>query len=148
MSGKTCAYAGIMLGLFVVLTLGLTFPALAAPPPHMGNALRKLYEAKAELQQTVPHAFGGHRARALRAVDQAIAEVQEAIRFVEHGGGGGRWDDPMQDIYRAGYKDGRHDFKTGQGNQYRRHFQKYDRRFEPQYRQGYEDGYSGRMKQY
>jgi hypothetical protein len=66
------------------LIVGAVIFALAcatrADQPHMQAALQALGNARAELQQAT-HDKGGHRARALKLVDQAMAEVQAGIAF-------------------------------------------------------------------
>jgi hypothetical protein len=48
--------------------------------PHIRGAIRELREAKKELQ-TAAHDFGGHRADALRSVDEAIHQLQLALQY-------------------------------------------------------------------
>ena len=48
--------------------------------PHIRGAIRELREAKRELQ-TAAHDFGGHRADALRSVDEAIHQLQLALQY-------------------------------------------------------------------
>ena len=48
--------------------------------PHIRSAIRELQEAKKELQ-TAAHDFGGHRAEALEAVDNAIRQLQQALQY-------------------------------------------------------------------
>ncbi len=62
--------------------LGLGFAAgsvAAETQPHMKAALRALTTAKTQLQQADPDK-GGHREKALRYVNDAIAEVQAGAR--------------------------------------------------------------------
>jgi hypothetical protein len=47
--------------------------------PHMHHALRELREARTELREA-KHGFGGHREKALKAVDAAITQIDEALR--------------------------------------------------------------------
>lgn len=47
---------------------------------HIRDAIRELQEAKKELQ-TAAHDFGGHRADALRSVDEAIHQLQLALQY-------------------------------------------------------------------
>jgi hypothetical protein len=47
--------------------------------PHIRGAIRELQEAKRELQ-TAAHDFGGHREDALKAVDEAIHQLQLALQ--------------------------------------------------------------------
>ncbi|HZT41716.1 MAG TPA: hypothetical protein VFA07_05985 [Chthonomonadaceae bacterium] len=48
--------------------------------PELRQALRALMRAKMELQEGA-HDFGGHRADALKATDQAIQQVRLALKF-------------------------------------------------------------------
>ena len=48
--------------------------------PHIRGAIHELQEAKKELQ-TAAHDFGGHRADALRSVDEAIHQLQLALQY-------------------------------------------------------------------
>jgi hypothetical protein len=47
--------------------------------PHMHHALRELREARTELKEA-NHDFGGHREKALKGVDAAITQIDEALR--------------------------------------------------------------------
>jgi hypothetical protein len=47
--------------------------------PHIRAAIRELREAKRELEQGA-HIFGGHRVLALRASEQAIEQLEIALR--------------------------------------------------------------------
>ncbi len=85
----------------VVLILALTLPVMtsAAPPngkattvttqgdkrgaerhPHIRAAIRELQAAKHELE-TAAHDFGGHRVEAIKAVDEAIKQLREALEY-------------------------------------------------------------------
>ena len=48
--------------------------------PHIRAAIRELQEARRELQ-TAAHDFGGHRAEALEAVDNAIKQLHQALKY-------------------------------------------------------------------
>jgi len=48
--------------------------------PHIRGAIHELEEARKELQ-TAAHDFGGHRADALRSVDEAIHQLQLALQY-------------------------------------------------------------------
>ena len=48
--------------------------------PHIRAALRELQEAKQELK-TASHDFGGHREDALKACDEAIRQLQQALQY-------------------------------------------------------------------
>lgn len=64
--------------------VGFAFPlrakAAVADQPHMQAALDALRLAKRELEQATTDK-GGHRARAIGLVDQAIAQVEKGIEF-------------------------------------------------------------------
>jgi hypothetical protein len=64
--------------LLSISALGLN--SASARQPHMDNALRHLREAREALQRAEANK-GGHRERAIALVDQAIAQVEEGIRF-------------------------------------------------------------------
>jgi hypothetical protein len=64
--------------LLSISALGLN--SAFARQPHMDNALRHLREAREALQRAEANK-GGHRERAIALVDQAIAQVEEGIRF-------------------------------------------------------------------
>jgi len=84
-----------LLAVTVVLGMMSATPAMmtAAPPqggkekrerneqhPHIKAALHELEEAKRELQ-TAAHDFGGHRKEAVEAVDNAIKQLREALKY-------------------------------------------------------------------
>jgi hypothetical protein len=48
--------------------------------PHIRAALRELREARKELE-TAAHDFGGHRKEAIEAVDAAIKQLEEALKY-------------------------------------------------------------------
>ena len=48
--------------------------------PHMQQALDSLNQAKQHLQ-AAEHDKGGHRARALQLVDQAISQVRQGMQY-------------------------------------------------------------------
>jgi hypothetical protein len=52
----------------------------AAPQPHMRAALDHLQAAKVELQ-TAEADKGGHRAKAIKLVDEAIGEVTAGMEY-------------------------------------------------------------------
>jgi len=52
----------------------------ALDQPHMQNALNSLQAASGELQAAATDK-GGHRARALNLVNEAIVQVQEGIAY-------------------------------------------------------------------
>ncbi|MGO9259337.1 MAG: hypothetical protein ACLQU1_23935 [Bryobacteraceae bacterium] len=62
-------------------TAGLVAVSLAeaAPQPHMEAALKALQNAANQLQQAADDK-GGHRAKAIQLVSQAINQVQDGIQ--------------------------------------------------------------------
>jgi len=73
--GKTVVLA--LLGA-VVLLAGFLVGRASADQPHMQAALDHLRSAKAELK-VAEHNKGGHRANALKLVNEAITEVEAGI---------------------------------------------------------------------
>jgi hypothetical protein len=65
----------------VIASFGLT--EARADQPHMKAALEHLRAARAELK-VAEHDKGGWRVRAVRNVDQAIADVERGISFDRH----------------------------------------------------------------
>jgi hypothetical protein len=61
--------------------LALAGPAQAEERhPHIRDAIKALREARTELREGA-RIFGGHRETALRAVDEAIAQLEKALEF-------------------------------------------------------------------
>jgi hypothetical protein len=58
-------------------------PMTFADQPNMEAALASLEEAKASLLKATTDK-GGHRVKALKAVNDAIAEVKAGIEFAKH----------------------------------------------------------------
>jgi acyl-CoA reductase-like NAD-dependent aldehyde dehydrogenase len=59
------------------------FAAEASPAerhPHIRSALHELREARGELK-TAAHDFGGHRDEAVEAVDKAIRQLEECLKY-------------------------------------------------------------------
>ncbi len=69
----------LVMGIVVGLGLGAAVTA-AEKQPHMEKALEHLEHAKNQLQKA-EHDKGGHRAKAVGLVDQAMAEVKAGIAF-------------------------------------------------------------------
>ena len=61
----------------------MTLSSARADQPHMRRALDHLREAKAELQMA-EHDKGGWRVRAIRNVNQAIADTERGMSFDRH----------------------------------------------------------------
>lgn len=68
--------------LIVAVFLALTSAMNAQPAnlkfPKLHQALHELREARKELKDA-PHEFGGHRAKALRGVEDAIKQIEAAL---------------------------------------------------------------------
>ncbi|HEX4683853.1 MAG TPA: hypothetical protein VH277_14135 [Gemmatimonadaceae bacterium] len=68
-----------------LLALGLAgslafTPATIEPHPHIHTAIAELQAARNELR-TAAHDFGGHRVDAMKAVDNAIRQLQIAEKY-------------------------------------------------------------------
>lgn len=57
--------------------------AAAEPHPELRAAMANLREAREHLDHAA-HDFGGHRVAAIKAVDEAIREVNEAMKYDKH----------------------------------------------------------------
>jgi hypothetical protein len=71
-----------ILGAFTFVMMQPAADAQAARRWHMHIALDELKEAHKELK-TAPHNFGGHREKALLAIDEAIIQLEKAIPFIK-----------------------------------------------------------------
>lgn len=63
---------------------GVTLTICAAPRdkerhPHLQAALHELREAKRELQKA-DHDFCGHRVQALKAIDEAVGQLEKVLK--------------------------------------------------------------------
>jgi len=69
-------------GLASTLLLGLSSaPAAAAEKhPHIREAIKALKDARVELKERAK-IFGGHGEKALKAVDEAIDQLEKALDF-------------------------------------------------------------------
>jgi len=74
--------SGIVIG--VVLTAGLSLFAQneRAMHPRLAAAITALRDARAYLSEA-PHDFGGHKAAAIRATDEAIRQLNFALGYRE-----------------------------------------------------------------
>ena len=70
MSSLACMVAGTVIGTTIAY----------AAQPHMVSALELLRSARAELERSTTNK-GGHRERAIGAVDRAIEETRAGIAF-------------------------------------------------------------------
>ena len=66
--------------LVATLLFGFAAGTISADQPRMDAALVALREAKAQLTFASPDK-GGHRAKAIRHIDNAIREVERGIRY-------------------------------------------------------------------
>jgi hypothetical protein len=78
------AATGLAIGL-----LGATAKSANAYQGNMERALSSLHQALGSLQESTANK-GGHRARAMDLVRQAIEETQAGVEFADEHGGGGR----------------------------------------------------------
>ena len=78
MKRRTAFKSLVLISTFVT---GACVGAIAAQP-HMSAALDSLRAARTELVMSTPNK-GGHRARAISLVDQAIGETQAGIDFAQ-----------------------------------------------------------------
>jgi hypothetical protein len=49
--------------------------------PEIREAIRQLQNAKQTLQRDAARDFGGHRANAVQQINQAIAQLQQALQY-------------------------------------------------------------------
>jgi hypothetical protein len=66
--------------LTLILVAGFVAGQLSAAQPHMQSALTNLRQARTNLNRATSDK-GGHRARALAAVENAIDEVERGIAY-------------------------------------------------------------------
>jgi len=79
MSRRSLAQASLGVAAASLLTTDFASEAVAAQP-NMQEALRALNAALRSLQRTEPNK-GGHRARAMALVEQAIQDVRAGIAY-------------------------------------------------------------------
>jgi len=70
----------LVLGCAMALCGGYLIGRAAVPQPHMHAALQHLQAAKSDLQ-TAETDKGGHRAKAIQLVNDAIGEVEAGIEY-------------------------------------------------------------------
>jgi L-lactate utilization protein LutB len=87
----TTAFAGLAL-----MGLGAS-RAAAEEHPRLHAALYEMRQARTELKDA-RHDFGGHRAKALEALDEAISQIEKALKAV---GDDGKGKDPGKDAYKG-----------------------------------------------
>ncbi len=71
---------GIILSGFGVWSLTAAPKQKLHHPIH--HALKRLHEAKGTLEKA-PHKYGGHRAKAVHEINDAIRQLHAAIKYVE-----------------------------------------------------------------
>lgn len=76
---RSRAFVFVLL-VIITLTGGYLVGCATGGQPHMNAALDELRSARSELQSAEDNK-GGHRAKAIGLVDEAIAEVQAGIDF-------------------------------------------------------------------
>jgi hypothetical protein len=81
----------------VALSLAMAPSVRAAEYPRMVAALGELKEARKELKEA-DHDFGGHRVKAIEAVDGAIEQMDKALRAV---GIEPVYTPPSKDVYKS-----------------------------------------------
>jgi hypothetical protein len=72
-----------------IALLGASVNSADAYQGNMERALASLYQALGELRQATANK-GGHRAKAMDLIEQAIAQTQAGVEFADEHGGGGR----------------------------------------------------------
>jgi hypothetical protein len=65
--------------LFVALPLSI-YAASVEKHPRIEKAIKALEDAKKELQEA-PHDFGGHKADAVKACEDAVAQLKQALEY-------------------------------------------------------------------
>jgi hypothetical protein len=67
------------------VTIGLVYAQthrMAIHEPHMSAAYGHLDQARAELERATPNK-GGHRERAMQAIDQAMQQIEEGEQYYQ-----------------------------------------------------------------
>jgi hypothetical protein len=72
----------VILGLFAFAMFQSPADAQPGRRWHMHIAIDELKAARKELHES-PHNFGGHRDKAILAVDEAIIQIEKAIPFIK-----------------------------------------------------------------
>ncbi len=81
-SNRRQALQALAAGGFAAL-LALPSPARAAEKyPRIRASIRELREARKELEEGAK-IFGGHRVKAVKAVDEAIEQLQKAVEYAD-----------------------------------------------------------------
>ena len=72
--------SGLVLGIVLSTVITLTAQNERAMHPRIAKAIAALRDAKAYME-AAPHDFGGHKADALRATDEAIKQLNFALAY-------------------------------------------------------------------
>lgn len=74
----------VTLGLVYLLLAGASPAAAQENYPHIRHSIFELREAKTELEKA-EHNFGGHRKEAIKIINVAIEELENALKVVKAG---------------------------------------------------------------
>jgi len=74
---RRTAFAGLAIGTTLMGTTALAQKAKAKRHPRLTRALQEMRDARTYMEKA-PNNFGGHKARAIRALDVAIEELEKA----------------------------------------------------------------------
>lgn len=84
MRNRALAVFGVLL-----VAIGLVFAQthrMAIHEPHMSAAYGHLEQARAELERAAPNK-GGHRERAMQAIEQAMQQIEEGEQYYQQNRG-------------------------------------------------------------
>jgi hypothetical protein len=77
-------WAGVAFGLLLSMSAGVVSAQNErAMHPRIAKAIAALKDARAYLE-AAPHDFGGHKAEAIKASDEAIRQLNLALAIEEH----------------------------------------------------------------
>jgi hypothetical protein len=74
--------SGIVLGVLLAAGISLFAQNERAMHPRIATAIAALKDARAYMSEA-PHDFGGHKAAAIRATDEAIRQLDFALAYRE-----------------------------------------------------------------
>jgi hypothetical protein len=74
--------SGIVFGVVLAAGVGLFAQNERAMHPRLATAIAALRDARAYMAEA-PHDFGGHKAAAIRATDEAIRQLNFAMAYRE-----------------------------------------------------------------
>lgn len=66
----------------LVMAFGSSRVEAAVKHPHIREAIKELKEAKKELEEGAK-VFGGHRVKAIKAIEEAIEQLEAALKFAD-----------------------------------------------------------------